>query len=59
MSGTRRIYVGFNQKDMFANTPGGKAIQDARVRRALQYAVDVPTICEQLLNTTCSAPPAS
>ena len=27
---------------MFANTPGGKAIQDRRVRRALQYAVDVP-----------------
>ena len=54
MSGTRRIYIGFNQKDMFANTPGGKAIQDARVRRALQYAVDVPTICEQLLNTTCT-----
>ena len=54
VSGTRRIYIGFNQKDMFANTPGGKAIQDARVRRALQYAVDVPTICEQLLNTTCT-----
>ncbi|MHB2165936.1 ABC transporter substrate-binding protein [Alsobacter sp. R-9] len=53
VSGTRRIYIGFNQKDIFANTPGGKAIQNPAVRRALQYAVDVPAICEQLLNTTC------
>ena len=33
--------------------PGGEAIQDPAVRRALQYAVDVPTICRQLLNFEC------
>ena len=33
--------------------PGGQAIQDPRVRRALQYAVDVPTICRQLLSVEC------
>jgi peptide/nickel transport system substrate-binding protein len=49
----RRIYVGFNQKEKFSATPGGKAIKDPRVRRALQYAVDVPTLCEALLRTVC------
>jgi peptide/nickel transport system substrate-binding protein len=53
VSGTRRIYVGFNQKDTFGNTPGGLAIRKPEVRRALQYAVDVPAICEQLLGTPC------
>ncbi|MGV3650605.1 MAG: ABC transporter substrate-binding protein [Devosia sp.] len=54
VQGTRRIYVGFNQKAAFADaTPGGKAIQDTAVRVALQYAVDVPTICKQLLNFEC------
>ena len=53
VSGTRRMYIGFNQKDVFANVPGGKEIRDPKVRRALQYAVDVPAICEQLLNTPC------
>jgi peptide/nickel transport system substrate-binding protein len=53
VAGTRRIYVGFNQKADFAAMPGGDAIQKAEVRRALQYAVDVPTICETLLNTPC------
>lgn len=52
VQGTRRMYVGFNQKAKF-DTPGGMAIKKADVRRALQYAVDVPTICEQLLNFTC------
>ena len=33
--------------------PGGDAIQDPDVRRALQYAVDVPTICRQLLSVEC------
>ena len=33
--------------------PGGDAIQDPAVRRALQYAVDVPAICSQLLNFEC------
>ncbi len=53
VSGTRRIYVGFNQKEQFADTEGGQAIQNSEVRRALQYAVDVTTICETLLATTC------
>ncbi len=53
VSGTRRIYVGFNQKEMFGNTEGGKAIRNAKVRNALQYAIDVPAICAQLLNTKC------
>jgi peptide/nickel transport system substrate-binding protein len=53
VSGTRRIYVGFNQKEMFGNTEGGKAIRNAKVRQALQYAIDVPAICTQLLATTC------
>jgi len=52
VAGTRRMYVGFNFKPVF-NTPGGIAVRKAEVRRALQYAIDVPTICEQLLRTTC------
>lgn len=53
VQGTRRIYVGFNLSEPFATMPGGEAIQDPAVRRALQYAIDVPTICEQLLNFPC------
>ncbi len=53
VAGTRRIYVGFNQKERFGNTPGGLAIRKAEVRQAMQYAVDVPTICESLLGTKC------
>jgi len=53
VQGTRRIYVGFNQREDFAATPGGAAIQKPDVRRALQYAIDVPTICKQLLNFEC------
>jgi peptide/nickel transport system substrate-binding protein len=34
-------------------TPGGIAVRKDDVRRALQYAIDVPTICEQLLRTPC------
>lgn len=52
VQGTRRIYVGFNQKDKF-DDEGGQAIKKAEVRRALQYAVDVPAICAQLLNFEC------
>ena len=52
----RRIYIGFNLKPKFADTPGGKAIEDPRVRRALQFAVDVPSICESLLRTPCKRP---
>jgi peptide/nickel transport system substrate-binding protein len=54
VSSVRRVYVGFNQKAKFASTPGGKAIQDPAVRLALQYAVDVPTMCEALLRTPCA-----
>ena len=53
IQGTRRMYVGFNLSDSMAKEPGGDAIQDPAVRRALQYAVDVPTICKQLLNFEC------
>jgi peptide/nickel transport system substrate-binding protein len=53
IQGTRRMYVGFNLSDTMAMEPGGEAIQDSDVRRALQYAVDVPTICRQLLNFEC------
>lgn len=53
IQGTRRMYVGFNLSDEFAAMPGGDAIQDPAVRRALQYAVDVPAICSQLLNFPC------
>jgi ABC-type transport system substrate-binding protein len=53
VQGTRRMYVGFNLSEPFAAMPGGDAIQDPAVRRALQYAIDVPTICEQLLNFPC------
>jgi len=50
----RRIYIGFNQKDKFSATAGGRAIRDPRVRRALQFAVDVPTLCEALLRVPCA-----
>ncbi|MHA3977030.1 ABC transporter substrate-binding protein [Halovulum sp. GXIMD14794] len=53
IQGTRRMYVGFNLSEEMAKEPGGDAIQDPMVRRALQYAVDVPTICKQLLNFEC------
>ncbi len=54
VQGTRRIYVGFNLREDFAKTPEGAAIQKTEVRKALQYAVDVPAICKQLLNFECS-----
>jgi peptide/nickel transport system substrate-binding protein len=53
VSGTRRMYLGFNLSEESSQLPGGDAIQDPRVRRALQYAVDVPTICRQLLSVEC------
>ena len=53
VSGTRRMYLGFNLSEASRRMPGGEAIQDAGVRRALQYAVDVPTICRQLLGVEC------
>jgi peptide/nickel transport system substrate-binding protein len=54
VQGTRRMYVGFNLSPEFAAMPGGDAIQDPAVRRALQYAIDVPAICQQLLNFECT-----
>ena len=53
VAGTRRMYVGFNQRDIFDDTEGGRAIKDPAVRVALQYAVDVPTICQTLLAFDC------
>jgi len=53
ITSTRRMFVGFNQAEQFGQTPGGRAIRDPKVRRALQYAVDVPTICRQLLQIEC------
>jgi peptide/nickel transport system substrate-binding protein len=53
VAGTRRMYVGFNQRDIFDDTEGGQAIKNTDVRVALQYAVDVPTICSTLLAFEC------
>lgn len=54
VQGTRRIYVGFNLREDFAEgSEGGAAIQNTDVRVAMQYAVDVPSICTQLLNFDC------
>ena len=53
VAGTRRIFAGFNFSGRFDDTEGGEAIKDVRVRRALNMAVDVPTICRQLLSTDC------
>jgi len=53
VAGTRRMYVGFNQRDIYDDTEGGRAIKDTAVRVALQYAVDVPTICQTLLAFDC------
>jgi peptide/nickel transport system substrate-binding protein len=54
VSGTRRMYVGYNLGDEFSSTPDGQIIQDPKVRVALQYAVDVPTICQTLLAFDCA-----
>ncbi|MGV3650606.1 MAG: ABC transporter substrate-binding protein [Devosia sp.] len=53
VSGTRRMQIGYNLGAGVADLPGAKEIQDPKVRFALQYAVDVPAICEQLLGATC------
>lgn len=54
VAGTRRIYVGFQFSEAFADEPGWEQIQNRDVRVALQYAVDVPTICATLLGTDCT-----
>ena len=55
VAGLRRIYVGFNFTDEFetAGSEGAEAIKNTDVRVALQYAVDVETICTFLLGTDC------
>ena len=53
VQGTRRMYVGFNLAPSYATTPGGAAIQKKAVRQALEYAVDVPMICSELLHMPC------
>jgi peptide/nickel transport system substrate-binding protein len=53
VAGTRRIYVGFQFGEAFADAPGYEALQKSEVRVALQYAVDVETICAALLGTEC------
>ena len=53
IEGTRRMSIAFSQNPKFAGTTGGQAIEKPEVRRALQYAVDVPTICESLLKVPC------
>ncbi|HSF64653.1 MAG TPA: ABC transporter substrate-binding protein [Paracoccaceae bacterium] len=52
VQGLRRMYIGFNQKPTFTGVDGD-AFKKPEVRRALQYAVDVPGICKQLLNFEC------
>jgi peptide/nickel transport system substrate-binding protein len=54
VQGTRRMYVGFQFGEAFADAPGYDALQNTDVRVALQYAVDVPTICRTLLGTECT-----
>ncbi len=53
VAGTRRMYVGLNQRAQYDDTEGGRAIKRTDVRVALQYAVDVPTICVTLLGAEC------
>ena len=52
VQGLRRMYIGFNQSEIFEGV-AGEAVRNEDVRRALQYAVDVPAICMQLLNFEC------
>jgi len=54
VAGTRRIYVGFQFSDAFKDSPGWAQLQKTDVRVALQYAIDVPTICKTLLGTDCT-----
>lgn len=53
VAGTRRMYIGYNLGKNFADTDGGKIIANKDVRIALQYAIDVPTICSTLLGIDC------
>lgn len=53
VQGFRRIFAGFNFTDNMEGLPGAEEIRDPAVRVALQYAVDVPTICIALLGLEC------
>lgn len=53
VQGFRRIFAGFNFTDNMEGLPGAEEIKDPAVRVALQYAVDVPTICIALLGLEC------
>jgi peptide/nickel transport system substrate-binding protein len=53
VQGTRRMYVGYNMTGLFVGDEGGDAIMNTDVRVAMQYAVDVPTICVTLLGIEC------
>lgn len=53
VAGFRRIFMGFNFTDNMEGLPGAEAIKSQEVRVALQYAVDVPTICSALLGVEC------
>ncbi len=53
VAGTRRMYVGFQFGENYKDAPGYEAFQKKEVRVALQYAIDVPTICKTLLGTEC------
>lgn len=52
VAGLRRIFVGFNLTDTF-DTVATEALRKTEVRVALQYAIDVPTICAALLGVDC------
>ncbi len=53
VQGFRRIFAGFNFTDNMEGLPGAEEIKDTAVRVALQYAIDVPTICSALLGVEC------
>ncbi len=54
VQGLRRIFVGFNFTDSMEGLPGAEEIKDPAVRVAVQYAIDVPTICAALLGVECT-----
>ena len=53
VSGTRRMQIGYNLGPAMEGLPGAAEIKNPKVRFALQYAVDVPGICKQLLGAEC------
>lgn len=53
VSGTRQLYIGFNQRDLWEDTLGGQALQNPMVRLGLQYALDVTAFCDDVLEVPC------